>query len=80
MDWLRRIWPTPFRIAAKDVVSFVIQLVIFVVVCAATGWLIGILSRIPIIGLVFSLCGAVVELYGLIGIILCVLKFLGLVK
>ncbi len=45
MDLLRRIWPTPFRIAEKDVVLFVIQLVIFVVVCAATGWLIGILSR-----------------------------------
>lgn len=80
MDFLKKFWPTPFKIREKDVASFVIQLIIFVVVCAVVGWLIGLLANIPIIGIIFSIVGAVVELYGLIGIILCILKFIGAVK
>ena len=80
MDFLKKVWPTPFKIKDKDVVSFLIQLIIFIVICAVVGFLIGILAKLPIIGIVFSLVGGVVELYGLIGIVLCVLKFLGLVK
>lgn len=80
MDFLKKFWPAPFKIAEKDVKSFIINLLIFVVVCAVIGWLIGLLAGIPIIGIVFSLVGAVFELYGLVGIILCILKFLGVVK
>ena len=80
MDFLKKVWPTPFKIKDKDVVSFLIQLIIFIVICAVVGFLIGILAKLPIIGIIFSLVGGVVELYGLIGIVLCVLKFLGLVK
>lgn len=80
MDYMKKIWPTPFHIKEKDFASFVIQLLIFIVVCAVVGILIGVLAKIPIIGLIFSIAGSLMELYGLIGIILCVLKFLGLVK
>ncbi|MBR5272469.1 MAG: hypothetical protein IKU25_03630 [Clostridia bacterium] len=80
MDFLRKVWPTPFRIKEKNVVSFVIQLIIFVVVCAVVGWLIGLLAGIPIIGIIVPIVGAIIELYGLVGIILCILKFIGVVK
>lgn len=80
MDLLRKIWPTPFKIKAKDVVSFVVQLVIFIVVCAVGGILIGLLAGIPIVGIIFSILGGLLDLYGLIGIILCVLVFLGIAK
>jgi len=80
MHFLKKFWPAPFNIAEKDVKSFIINLLIFVVVCAVLGWLIGLLAGIPIIGIIFSLVGAVFEIYGLVGIILCILKFLGVVK
>ena len=80
MDTLKKLWPTPFKIKEKDIASFLIQLVIFVVICAVVGWLIGILAGIPIIGIIFSLLGALVEIYGLVGIVLCVLKFIGAVN
>ncbi len=80
MDFLKKFWPTPFKIEEKNVVSFIIQLVIFVVVCAVVGWLIALLSKIFIIGIIFSIIGAVVEIYGLVGIVLCILKFVGVVK
>jgi hypothetical protein len=77
MDTLKKLWPTPFKIKEKDITSFLIQLIIFLVICAVIGWLIGILAGIPIIGIIFSLIGALVEIYGLVGIVLCVLKFIG---
>ncbi len=79
MGLLKMLWPTPFKIQKGNVVSLVIQLVIFVVLCALVGWLIGVLAGTPIIGVIFSIVGGLMELYGLIGIILCVLKFLGMV-
>ena len=80
MDMLKKIWPTPFKIEEKNVVSFIVQLIIFVVVCAVIGWLIGVLAGIPILGIIFGLIGAIVEIYGFGGIVLCILKFLGFVK
>ncbi|MBQ8541026.1 MAG: hypothetical protein IJ435_06075 [Clostridia bacterium] len=79
MDMLKKLWPTPFKIAEKNVVSFLVQLVIFVVICAVVGWLVSVLAGVPVLGIVFSLVGALLEIYGLVGIILCVLKFIGIV-
>lgn len=80
MDLLKKIWPTPFKIKEKDVQSFLVQLIIFIVVCAVVGILIGVLAKIPLVGVIFSIVGAVVELYGLVGIILCILQFFGVLK
>lgn len=80
MDMLKKIWPTPFKIAEKDATSFIVQLIIFIVVCAIAGILIGILANIPVIGIIFSVLGSLIELYSFIGIILCIVKFLGVIK
>ncbi len=79
MQFLRSLWPTPFRVKKGDVISLVIQLVIFLVVCAVVGWLIHILAGIPILGIIFKILGGLMEAYGVIGIVLCVLKFIGIV-
>ena len=80
MDMLKKYWPTPFKVKEKDVNSFVVQLIIFVVVCAIAGAIIGLLAKIPLIGLIFALIGGLVELYGLIGVVLCILLFIGVIK
>ncbi len=79
MNFLRTFWPTPFGVEKKNTASLVIHLVSFILVCAVVGWLIGLLSAIPILGLIFSLVGALLELYSLIGIIICILRFIGIV-
>ena len=79
MSLLKTLWPTPFRVKKGDVLSLVIQLIIFIVICAVVGYLIGVLAGVPIIGIIFSIIGGLMELYGLIGIVLCVLKFFGIV-
>ena len=77
MDMLKLIWPTPFKIEKGNVVSLIIQLVIFLVICAVIGWVIALLAGIPILGIIFGLVGTLMEIYGLVGIVLCVLQFLG---
>lgn len=80
MDTLKKLWPTPFKIKEKDIASFLIQLIIFLVICAVAGAVIGLLAKIPLLGIIFSIIGALVEIYGLVGIVLCVLKFIGAVN
>ena len=80
MDMLKKLWPTPFKIERKNLSSFLIQLIIFIVVCAVVGVLIGVLSAIPIIGIIFWIVGSLLEIYSLVGIVLCVLVFLDVVK
>ena len=73
---LKKIWPTPFKVEKGNVVSLIIQLVIFLVICAVVGWLIGVLANIPVVGLLAGLVGALLEIYSIVGIVLCVLNFL----
>jgi len=80
MSTLKTVWPTPFRIQKGNTASFITQLVIFLVVCAVVGWLIGLLSHLPLIGLLFALLGALLELYSTVGIVLCILVFVGAVR
>ncbi|MBQ8356991.1 MAG: hypothetical protein IJX39_04185 [Clostridia bacterium] len=79
MDFLKKLWPTPFKIEKGNVASFLIQLIIFIIITAVVGVLIGVLSGIPIIGIIFSIVGSLMGLYTLIGIVLCVLRFAGVV-
>lgn len=79
MDLLRKIWPTPFKIEKGNIVSFLIQLIIFLVIVAVVGWLIALLAALPIIGIIFGLVGSLIGIYNIVGIVLCVLKFLGTV-
>ena len=79
MDSLKKIWPTPFKIKKGDLKSFLIQLIVFVVVCAVIGFLISVLAKIPVVGIVAWIAGLVVEVYNIVGIVLCILKFFGIV-
>ena len=80
IDYLKMIWPTPFNVKEKDVVSLVFQLVIFLVVCAIAGVLLGWLTEIPVVGFIFGILGGLMGIYSLVGIVLAVLKFCGMVK
>lgn len=80
MDFIKKLWPTPFKIQKGNIVSLLIQGIIFLVICAVLGWLIGLLSAIPIIGIVFGLVGSLMGVYSLVGLVLCVLKFFDIVK
>lgn len=77
MDLIKKLWPTPFKIEKGNLASFLIQLIIFLVITAVVGVLIGVLSAIPILGIIFWIVGALMEIYTIVGIVLCILNFLG---
>ena len=79
MDLLKTFWPTPFKIKKGDLTSFLVQLIIFLVITILVGVLIGIVASIPIVGIIAWIVGALMELYTLTGIVLCILKYLGIV-
>ena len=80
MSMLKSLWPTPFKIQKGNIGSFLIQLIIFIVICVVVGWLMSLLSNVAIIGVIFKILGSLMGIYSLVGIVLCILVFLGVVK
>ncbi len=80
MDIIKKIWPTPFNVKEKSVGSLLIQIIIFIIVVAIAGVVIGFLSGLPNVGFIFSIIGSLLGLYSTIGIVLAILKFLGIVR
>ena len=75
MDFLKKVWPTPFKIEKGNLSSFLVRLILLVVVCAVIGILIGVLAKIPVVGILFGLVGSLVELYSIVGVVLCFLVY-----
>ena len=53
MDLIKKLWPTPFKIKKGSLISFLVQLLIFLIICAVVGWLFTVLSKIAVVGVVF---------------------------
>ena len=78
MDTIKKLFPGAFK--AKDIKSLIIAILIYIVVGAVAGFVIGLLSAIPLLGLIFRILGTLVELYVLLGVIFSVLVFVGVLK
>lgn len=78
MDFLKTVFPLSFR--PIDTKAFIVTLLIYGLIGLISGAMIGFLSRLWIIGWIFSLIGAVAELYVLVGVILTVLSFTQVLK
>lgn len=78
MKYLKQYWPTAYSVQKGNIISLVVQLVIFILICAVIGWVIGVLAGIPLIGVLSTVLGILLEIYGVVGIVVCVLRFLGI--
>ena len=78
METVKKYFPHAFK--AEDVKSLVIALVVYVLIDIVCGAVIGLLAKIPVLGIIFGILGSLVGLYALIGIILSILAFLKIVK
>lgn len=78
MDMLKKFFPNAFK--ASELKSFIIALIIYVLIDVVCGTVIGLLAGIPLIGIIFSLAGAVVGLYALVGVVLSILVFVKVIK
>ena len=78
MDMVKKFFPNAFK--AKELSSFIVALVIYVLIDVVCGFVIGLLAKIPVLGIIFSLLGSIVGLYALVGIVLSILVFTKVVK
>ena len=78
MEALKKFFPHAFK--ANDVKALIISLVIYVLIDVVCGFVIGLLAKIPLIGIIFSILGTVVGLYALVGIILSIRVFVKVIK
>jgi uncharacterized membrane protein len=79
MDILKKIFPLSWAYT-KDVANLIIGILIYIVGGAIAGAVIGFLSAIPVIGLVFGLVGSLIGIYSLAGIVLQILVFTKVLK
>lgn len=75
---LRTYFPQAF--ASRDVRSLVVTLITYAIFSFIAGIVLGLLSGIPILGIIFSVIGWMVELYCVVGIVLAILVFLKVVR
>jgi len=78
MDKVKKFFPLSVR--GADVKALVISIVIYVVVAFVAGLVLGLLGAIPLLGWVFRIISWLLDLYCLVGIVIAVLHFLGIVK
>ena len=72
MDMLKKLFPYSF--GAKDIKTLVIKIVVYLVVSAVLGWVLGL---IPLVG---GIAAWVVGLYSTVGWILVILDYLKVLK
>ncbi|MBO5952840.1 MAG: hypothetical protein J6Q53_01735 [Oscillospiraceae bacterium] len=79
MDTLKKIFPLSFK-NTDSVANLVIGILIYLVGDIIAGAIIGLLAKLPLIGIVFGLIGSLVGLYCLAGIVILVLVYLKVLK
>ena len=88
MDFLKKLYPSVFKLEKKVVKPFVIQIVIFAVIGLVMGIINTIVGAIvgpievvgPIVGAILWAISAIVEIYCTGGIVCSILKFVGVIK
>ena len=78
MDMLKKFFPHAFK--ATNLTAFIITLIVYILIDVVCGFVIGLLSAIPLLGIIFRIIGWVVDVYCLVGIVLVVLDYLKVLK
>lgn len=78
MDMLKKLFPHAFR--AKETNPFIVALVIYILIDIVCGFLIGLLAKLPLVGVLFSLVGSLVGVYATAGVVLSILVFVKVIK
>ena len=78
MDALKKFFPHAFK--ATELSKLIITIIIYLLIDVVCGFVIGLLAKLPIIGIIFGLLGSLVGLYATVGIVLAILVFLKVLK
>lgn len=70
----------PFSFQSRTLKELLITILIYIILDAVCGLIVGLLGKIPLIGFLFAIAGWVLGMYFLVGIVLAILHFLGVCK
>lgn len=76
---MKKYFPHAWR-AQKGLGGLIVAILINVVIGILGGLLIGLLGAIPVIKILAPICGWLLEIYGVVGLVLSILVFLKVVK
>ncbi len=65
----------PLSARAYDLKSLLVAILIYIAVSAATGFALGLLSWIPLLGRLLSIASQLIDLYCLAGIVVAVMIY-----
>lgn len=78
MDLIKNLFPVSMK--ACDLKGLFVAIIIYVLVNFVGGFVIGLFTKLPLIGFVFSFIGWFLGVYCAVGIIVAILRFFNLVK
>ena len=78
MDALMKFFPHAFK--ATELSKLIITIIIYILIDIVCGFVIGLLAKLPILGIIFGLLGSLVGLYAFVGIVLALLVFFKVLK
>ncbi len=78
MEILKKLFPLSFQ--AQDMAQLIIYCLIYVVAGTILGFVIGLLSKIPILGLIFTLIASLVGIYIAAGLTILFLYYFKILK
>lgn len=79
METIKKFFPYSFK-EKKDLNALIVNVLIQFVIGAVAGFLIAVLAKIPILGFIIGLCGGIVDLYVVVGIVLSILDYMKVLK
>lgn len=78
MDTLKKFWP--FSFGTVEVKDLVIRAIVYVVVATVFSILIGVLQNIAVVGIIFTIIGALADIYATAGLVLLFLSHFKVIK
>lgn len=78
METLKKFFPHAFK--ATELGAFIVTLIIYILIEVVCGFVIELLTKLPIIGVIFGLLGSLLGLYVFVGIVLAILVFVKVLK
>ena len=79
METLKKIFPLSFKFL-DSVANLIIGALVYLVVGVIASVAIGLLAFIPIVGVIVGICGALIDLYVLAGIVILFLAYFKVLK
>lgn len=78
MALLKKLFPFSFK--ATQLSSLLAAVIVCILVDVVCGWVISIVARLPLVGWLFSILGAVIGIYAFVGIVVALLVFFKVLK